>query len=143
MHEAYDATALTPMRVARLSGYIDWVSQPSIFKHYPEFLFRYPFGSNPALRIAELSRMVTFEGVVGSKPYLRLSTPSAGNLHPIELYVQVRGVKGVLSGIYHVDAGANAMVLIREIERDGLETALGMQKKFEGMLFVVSVVPFR
>ncbi|WP_345975748.1 nitroreductase family protein [Sulfurimonas sp. HSL3-7] len=143
MHEAYDATALTPMRVARLSGYIDWASQPSVFKHYPEFLFRYPFGTNPALRRAELSRMVTFEGVVGSKPYLRLNTPSAGNLHPVELYVQIRGVKGVLSGIYHVDAGANAMVLIREIERDGLEPALGMQKRFEGMLFVVSVVPFR
>lgn len=143
MHEAYDATALTPMRVARLSGYIDWVSQPSIFKHYPEFLFRYPFGTNPALRTAELSRMVTFEGVVGRKPYLRLNTPSAGNLHPVELYVQVRGVKGVLSGIYHVDAGAKAMALIGEIGRDGLEPALGMQKRFEGMLFVVSVVPFR
>ncbi len=143
MHEAYDTTALTPMRVARLSGYIDWASQPSLFKHYPEFLFRYPFGTNPALRMAELSRMVTFEGAVGSKPYLRLNTPSAGNLHPVELYVQVRGVKGVLSGIYHVDAGANAMVLIREIGRDGLEPALGMQKRFIGMLFVVSVVPFR
>lgn len=143
MHEAYDATALTPMRVARLSGYIDWASQPSLFKHYPEFLFRYPFGSNPALRRAEFSRMVTFEGIVGSRPYLRLNTPSAGNLHPVELYVQIRGVKGVLSGIYHVDSGANTMVLIREIERDGLEPALGMQKRFDGMLFVVSVVPFR
>lgn len=143
MPELYQKTALTPMRAARLSGYIDWASQPSLFKHYPEFLFRYPFGTNPALRTVELSRFITSRAVIGGKPYFRLNTPSAGNLHPIELYVQIRGVKGVLSGIYHVDAGEEALVLIREIERDGIEPEVGLSERFEGMLFIVSCVPFR
>ena len=143
MPELYQKTALTPMRAARLSGYIDWASQPSLFKHYPEFLFRYPFGTNPALRTVELSRLITSRAVIGGKPYFRLNTPSAGNLHPIELYVQIRGVKGVLSGIYHVDAGEETLVLIREIERDGIEAEVGLEERFEGMLFVVSCVPFR
>ncbi|MBU1643236.1 hypothetical protein KKE54_07730, partial [bacterium] len=55
----------------------------------------------------------------------------------------MRGVKGVLSGIYHVDAGGEALVLIREIERDGIEPEVGLSERFEGMLFIVSCVPFR
>ena len=143
MHELYEATALTPMRVARLSGYIDWASQPVIFKHYPGFLFRYPFGSNAALRKVELARAVTSRTVVGGRPYCRLNAPSAGNLHPVELYVQVRGVKGVLSGIYHVDADAEAIVLLREIEGTGIEPEVGLSERFEGMIFIVSSVPYR
>lgn len=143
MHEVYQRTALTPMRVARQSGYIDWASQPSLFKQYPEFLFRYPYGSDPRLRLIELSRLITSRSQIGGKPYYRLNTPSAGNLHPIELYVQIRSLKGILSGIYHVNAAAEELVLIREIEGDGLEGELGMKKRFEGMLFLVSCVPFR
>ncbi len=143
MADLYGDTSLTPMRVARSSGYIDWASQPALFKHYPEFLYRYPFGSNPALKQAELSRFISRRSVVGGKPYYQLNTPAAGNLHPTELYVQIRGVKGVLSGIYHVDAEQEALVLIREIERDGLEPFLGLQHRFNGMLYLVSCVPFR
>lgn len=143
MHALYERTSLTPMRAARMSGYIDWVSQPSLFKHYPDFLFRYAFGEQPELRIAELARMVTSRSNVGGKPYVRLSPPSAGNLHPLELYVQVRGIKGLLSGIYHVDAGKEQLVLIREIGREGLEPELGLTARFNGLLFVLSCVPFR
>ncbi len=143
MADLYGDTSLTPMRVARSSGYIDWASQPALFKHYPEFLYRYPFGSDSALKQAELSRFISRRSIVGGKPYYQLNTPAAGNLHPIELYVQIRGIKGVLSGIYHVDAQQEALVLIREIERDGLEAALGLQNRFNGMLYLVSCVPFR
>ena len=55
----------------------------------------------------------------------RLNVPSAGNLHPVELYVQIRGIKGIISGIYHIDALEERLVLLREIERDGLETYVG------------------
>ncbi len=143
MHDTYSDTVLTPMRVARTTGYIDWSSQPSLFKHYPRFLFRYAYGSNDTLKSVELSRFISSRSTVGGKPYYRLNVPSAGNLHPTELYVQVRGVKGVLSGIYHVDALHEELVLLREIEGDGLEPTLGLQKKFNGMLFVVSCVPYR
>lgn len=143
MHERYNDTALTPMRVARMTGYIDWSSQPSLFKRYPHFLFRYAYGSNAALKGVALSRFITSRSTVGGKPYYRLNVPSAGNLHPTELYVQIRGVKGVLSGIYHVDALNEALVLLREIENDGIEPALGLAHKFVGMIYLVSCVPFR
>jgi len=126
-----------------MSGYLDWSSQPSLFKHYPEFLFRYSFGALKALHVVELSRMISFTKEIGAKPYHQLTLPSAGNLHPIELYVQIRGIKGILSGIYHVDALKSEIVLIREIESDGLEPSVGLKGSLHGMLFILSNVPFR
>lgn len=143
MEDLYEKTSLTPMRVARLSGYIDWTSQPSLFKHYPRFAFRYPFGSISELKIAELSRCITDKTDIAGRPYYRLNTPSAGNLHPIELYVQIRGIKGVISGIYHVNAREESLVLVREIDNDGIEPLVGLSNRFKGMIFIVSIVPFR
>lgn len=143
MPDIYDATALTPLRVARSGGYIDWSAQPSLFKHYPDFLYRIGFDAHPDLKAVSLARCVTSHSTVGGRPYLRLNTPSAGNLHPVELYVQIRGLKGVLSGIYHVDAARGELVLIRECESDGLEPALGLENRFDGFLFLISIVPFR
>lgn len=143
MRDVYDATALTPLRVARSGGYIDWASQPALFKHYPDFLYRIGFDAHPDLAAAALVRCITFESTVGGKPYYRLNTPSAGNLHPVELYVQIRGLKGVLSGIYHVDALHSELVLLRECGEEGVEPLLGLEHRFVGMLFLISVVPFR
>ncbi len=131
------------MRAARLSGYIDWASQPSLFKHYPDFLFRYVYDTIPELKVAELSRCITSYKDIGGKPYYRLNTPSAGNLHPIELYVQIRGIKGVISGIYHVNPKDECFVLIREVEEEGIEPMVGLSNRFKGMIFIVSIVPFR
>jgi len=90
-----------------------------------------------------LARCVTSEHTVAGRPYKRLSTPSAGNLHPLEIYVQIRGVKGILSGIYHLDSDKDALVLIRDIEADGIETSLWLKNRFKGMIIMVSSVPFR
>jgi len=125
------------------TGFLDWNMQPCIFKHYPSSLFSYPLSTTPQLRFLHLARCVTSEHSVGGKPYKRLSIPSAGNLHPLEIYVQVRGVKGILSGIYHLDSDADKLVLVRDIEADGLEINVGMQKRFKGMIIMVSSVPFR
>jgi len=143
MHDLYDATALTPLRVARSGGYIDWASQPALFKRYPDFLYRCGFDAHPDLAPLALARCITFEAPVGGKPYYRLNTPSAGNLHPVELYVQIRGVKGVLGGIYHLDAARGELVLIRECGADGLEPLAGMAHRFDGFIVVMSVVPYR
>jgi SagB-type dehydrogenase family enzyme len=143
MKNIYEETSLTPMRAASLSGYIDWASQPSIFKHYPGFLFRYEYDTILELKVAELSRCITSYTNIGGNPYYRLNTPSAGNLHPIELYVQIRGIKGVISGIYHIDAKEESLVLIQEIEEDGIEPLVGLTHRFNGMIFIVSIVPFR
>jgi len=143
MIEVYEETALTPMSVAKMSGYTDWSSQPSMFKHYPEYLFRYKFGENEKLQPIEDARYITSKKIIGAKTYYQLNTPSAGNLHPIELYVQIRGIKGILSGIYHVDVGALEMVLVREVESEGIEPYIGLQNSFSGIIFIISCVPFR
>jgi len=143
MNSLYEKTALTPLRVAQESGFLDWSSQPSIFKHYPHFLFSYSFGEIEALHAIELARMVSSAKEIGSKQYYQLTTPSAGNLHPVEFYVQIRGLKGVLSGIYHVDAGKSQIVLIKEVQDDGLESFVGLNGSLNGMLFIITTVPFR
>lgn len=143
MTDIYEDTSLTPMRVAQMSGYIDWASQPSLFKCYPDFLFSYKYGENELLKTVELSRMITSTKEIGAKPYHQLSIPSAGNLHPVELYVQVRGVKGVLSGIYHLNPELKKIVLIKEVEEDGIESYVGLEHKLKGFIYLISCVPFR
>ena len=143
MDDLYKATSLTPLEVAKSVGYIEYRSQPSLGKHYPSFLFRYRYDTLDALAPIEMSRRVTFETMIESTPYQRLNTPSAGNLHPLELYVQIRGIKGVLSGIYHVDPWKKEIVLLEEIDKDGLECFVGLEHKFVGFLFFLSLVPFR
>jgi SagB-type dehydrogenase family enzyme len=143
MSEVYQETALTPLRVASSSGYRDWSWQPSMFKRYPNFLFRYKYEERPLLRIVELCRIVTSRFNSANQPYLQLNTPSAGNLHPVELYVQIRAMKGIISGIYHVDAGKSELVLIAEIESDGMESFVGLEKRWNGFIFLLSTVAFR
>ncbi|MCD6259684.1 MAG: nitroreductase family protein [Helicobacteraceae bacterium] len=143
MQDFYKSTSLTPLDVAKSVGYIEYASQPSLGKRYPSFLFRYSYGMLDALAPIEMSRCVTFETMIESTPYQRLNTPSAGNLHPIELYVQIRGIKGVLSGIYHVDPWNKEIVLLEEIDKDGFECFVGLKSKFVGFLFFLSLVPFR
>lgn len=69
--------------------------------------------------------------------------PSAGNLHPVELYVQIRGIKGVISGIYHVDSINDSLVLIKEVDDDGIEPSVGLDEKLYGVIFIVSATPYR
>jgi SagB-type dehydrogenase family enzyme len=143
MHSQYEKTSLTKKGVAAFGGYIDWNTQPTIFKQYPSFLFSYDFGQIEEFRFLELSRMITSKENIGLKPYYKLSTPSAGNLHPIELYIQVRGIKGIISGVYHVDVQMSKFVLLQEIEEDGFEAELGLSCKCDGIFVIVSCVPFR
>ncbi len=143
MHTLFERTKLTPQSVAKKSGFLDWNTQPSRFKHYPHFCFsydRHALGEHAWLLNL---RHVTDKRAIGGLPYERLNTPSAGNLHPIELYVQVRKLKGVISGIYHIDVQNDKLVLIREIERDGLELHVGLKSRFVGVLLLTSIVPFR
>jgi SagB-type dehydrogenase family enzyme len=143
MQTLYQKSALSRKIVAMQSGFMDWDTQPFSFKHYPDFLFYYSYGEKEQLRLLEIARCVTSAQQVAKKPYYRLNTPSAGNLHPIELYVQIRSLKGIMNGIYHIDPTRQRIVLIKEIEKEGLEEVLGIQNRFGGMLFFVSCVPFR
>lgn len=92
-----------------------------------------------ALRTA---RTVTDVQDFDGTPYYRLSTPSAGNLHPLEIYVQIRGIDGIPSGIYHLDALHDELVRIEEVGA-GFESMLGYENRFEGLLILMTLVPFR
>jgi len=143
MRDLYEETSLSKEKVAKKTGFLDWNMQPSIFKAYPDSLFSYPLSTTPQLRALYLARCVTSEHLLAGKAYKRLSTPSAGNLHPLEIYVQIRGIKGILSGIYHVNSDKDTLVLIRDIEADGVEEYVDLEQRFKGMIVMFSLVPFR
>lgn len=138
-----EQTLLTPHSIANPSGFLDWDSQPSLFKHYPHFCYRLSLSNITQLGWIRHLRSVTELNTVAHKPYYRLNTPSAGNLHPIEIYLQIRNIEGVLSGIYHWDVLHEELVLIEEIASNGCETYLGLEGRFSGCLLFFTLVPFR
>lgn len=142
MPECYEATRLDPTDVSANSSFIDWAAQPSPFKHYPDFLPCIAPDTIPLLDAVRRARTITDTQDFDSTPYHRLSTPSAGNLHPLELYVQVRGVANVPSGIYHLDARRDLLVQLCEVGA-GLERFAGLEHRFQGVLIFISLVPYR
>lgn len=141
--EVREETLLSPLKVAQRTTYLEWDSQPTLFKQYPHFCYRISLHDVAALSWLSHLRCITSLRTVAQKPYYQLNVPSAGNLQPLELYVQVRNVPGVLCGIYHLDVLSEQLVLIQEIEDDGVESYLGFTNRFNGIMLMVSVVPFR
>lgn len=138
-----EETLLTPESVASRTTYLDWDSQPSFFKHYPHFCHRLKLTDYPSLQWLEHTRFISDSTSVAQKPYYRLNVPSAGNLHPIEIYVQLRNIEGILSGIYHLDVLKRELVMIIEIAGEGIEPYMGLEHRFNGALVMISLVPFR
>ena len=138
-----EETLLTPEWVANKQTFLDWDTQPSSFKQYPHFCYRIPLRNIPSLQWLAQTRCMTDEHLVAQKPYIRLNVPSAGNLHPIEIYLQIRNVAGMLSGIYHFDVLNEELVLIKEIAGEGIEPHLGIKTRFSGVIVMISLVPFR
>ena len=138
-----EQTILSRESISRNGTYLDWDTQPSLFKHYPEFCYRLSLSKFPQLGWLRSLRCITDFKYVASKPYYRLNVPSAGNLHPIELYVQIRNLNDVLSGIYHVDILREELVLIEEIGSQGLEPYVGLEHRLSGFILLFSIVPFR
>ncbi len=141
--EVRKQTLLTPESVARKTTFLDWDSQPSLFKSYPHFCYRVALCDHPSLQWLMHTRVITDERLVAHKPYRRLNVPSAGNLHPIEIYIQIRNVTGLLSGIYHLEPLSQEIVLIAEIGAAGIEPYVGLEHRFTGCLVMLSIVPFR
>lgn len=138
-----EQTLLTPEAIAKGRSYLDWDTQPSLFKHYPHFCYRVALADQPSLEWLSHVRTITDERIVAHKPYRRLNVPSAGNLHPIELYVQIRNSPGMLSGIYHLDTLHRELVMIAEIAGEGIEPYVGLDHRFSGAIVLLSLIPFR
>ena len=126
-------------------NYVDARTQPTAFKRYPHFFRRFPFDPNHSLhQFLSLTSAITEQKQYrdGCTHLLRVQ-PSAGALYPTELYVQIRGVKGTIDGIYHLEPDTNTLVLIYELIDDGIEGYLPDHRPIKGCILIVSCVYFR
>jgi len=127
------------------SGFLDWATQPSAFKTYPKFYPRFKLDATKKLdKIVLLSGKITYEKKYSKDDtyFLRVQ-PSAGALYPTELYVQIRSLEGYVDGIYHFDVQSEALILLHELNGDGIEGVAGLDYSVNGALFLFSSPYFR
>ncbi|AFZ27462.1 nitroreductase family protein [Cylindrospermum stagnale PCC 7417] len=125
-------------------NYVDASTQPSAFKVYPKFYRRLKLnGDNPNHTFIWLSSAITFEKLYKDVPYKLRVNPSAGALYPTEVYVQIRGVEGIIDGIYHLELENNYLTLIYELIDDGLESYIIPGKSINGFIFLIGCVYYR
>lgn len=140
----HDATKHSYLSVQLDPNYVDASTQPSSFKVYPKFYRRVKLNlNNPVHSFISLTSAVTLEKVYKDGPYKLRVNPSAGALYPTEVYVQVRGIEGMVNGIYHLEVENNCLTLIYELIDDGLENYIIPGKGINGFIFLISCVYYR
>ncbi|MEH2258720.1 SagB/ThcOx family dehydrogenase [Nostoc sp.] len=140
----HDATKHSYLSVQLDPNYIDTSTQPSSFKVYPKFYRRVKLNlNNPVHAFISLTSAITLKKVYKDGPYKLRVNPSAGALYPTEVYVQVRGIEGIVNGIYHLEVENNCLTLIYELIDDGLESYIIPGKSINGFIFLVSCVYYR
>jgi SagB-type dehydrogenase family enzyme len=142
--EYHDRTKHSYLSVQLDPNYVDSSTQPSPFKYYPKFYRRFFLeADNPVHSFIRLTHRITFSKIYKDGPYQLRVNPSAGALYPTEIYVQIRGIKGLIDGIYHLEVATNSLVLIYELIDDGLESYLFPDRLVKGFIFLVSCVYYR
>jgi SagB-type dehydrogenase family enzyme len=140
----HDATKHSYLSVQLNPNYVDASTQPSSFKVYPKFYRRVKLNlNNPVHNFIWLTSAVTFEKTYKDVSYKLRINPSAGALYPTEVYVQIRGIEGIVDGIYHVEVENNCLTLIYELIDDGLESYIIPGKSISGFIFLMSCVYYR
>ena len=140
----HDATKHSPLSVMLDPNYVDSSTQPTAFKSYPRFYRRFPLDqNNPVHRFIHLTSAITFEKKYKYDSYQLRVNPSAGALYPTEIYVQIRGVKGIIDGIYHLEVATNSLTLIYELIDDGLDNYILPNSLVKGFIFLVSCAYYR
>ncbi len=157
----------------KLKGhFLDLKNHPDVFKTYPGVelyklprIFEFPqtnlsnlikkdHPQNEASRtpdIKELSRilLLTYSitaraGHAGGDFYYR-STPSAGALYPVEIYLAGNDIRGLKDGLYHFSIAQHAFSLLRTGHFAAIPevTAHPSGSKFPHMTFFLSAIFFR
>ena len=140
----HDATKHSYLSVQLDPNYVDASTQPSSFKVYPKFYRRVKLNlNNPVHAFISLTSAITLEKVYKDGPLKLRVNPSAGALYPTEVYVQVRGIEGIVDGIYHLEVENNCLTLIYELIDDGLESYIIPGKSINGFIFLISCVYYR
>jgi SagB-type dehydrogenase family enzyme len=140
----HDATKHSYLSVQLDPNYVDASTQPSQFKVYPKFYRRVKLNlNNPVHSFILLTSAITLEKVYKDGFSKLRVNPSAGALYPTEVYVQVRGIEGIVNGIYHLEVENNSLTLIYELIDDGLESYIIPGKSINGFIFLISCVYYR
>ncbi|MEH2304490.1 SagB/ThcOx family dehydrogenase [Nostoc sp.] len=140
----HEATKHSYLSVQLDPNYVDASTQPSSFKVYPKFYRRVKLNlNNPVHSFISLTSAITLEKVYKDGPYKLRVNPSAGALYPTEVYVQIRGIEGMINGIYHLEVENNCLTLIYELIDDGLENYIIPGKCINGFIFLISCVYYR
>lgn len=143
-HDYHEATKHSFRSVQLNPNYVDASTQPALFKHYPKFFRRFSLDLTDLVHaFLHQTIAITFQKQYRQEWFARRVNPSAGALYPTELYVQLRGISGLLDGIYHLEAETKALTLIYELIDDGLEGYFSDNRKIHGFIFLVSCVYFR
>ena len=142
MQKFHNQTDITVKNSFEQTQFIDWRTQAKDHKSYPKFFRRFNIDEfNEIKFIKNFGNITNTKKYANEEVYLR-TNPSAGGLYPCEVYIQIRGVKGLLSGIYHYEPLTNTLALIHELSNDGIEYYFkkNSSKKF---IFLISNVYFR
>lgn len=143
-NEYHEATKHSFRSVQLDPNYVDSSTQPTPFKHYPKFFRRFPLTpDHPWHDFLRSTSAITFQKMYREGAYSLRVNPSAGALYPTEVYVQLRGISGLIDGIYHLEVETNALTLIYELIDDGVEAYFGDHQIIQGAVFLVSCVYFR
>ncbi|MBW4684697.1 MAG: nitroreductase family protein [Komarekiella atlantica HA4396-MV6] len=140
----HEATKHSCLSVQLDPNYVVASTQPSAFKVYPKFYRRVKLDFNNLIHsFIGLTSAVTLEKVYQDGSSKLRVNPSAGALYPTEVYVQVRGIQGLVDGIYHLEVENNSLTLIYELIDDGLESYIIPGKSIKGFIFLISCVYYR
>ncbi len=123
--------------------FLDWQTQPRSYKRYPHFYPRFSLEGHEELEKLALIGCVTMTRQYPGMELQLRSVPSAGGLYPCEIYLQLRGIKGFIDGIYHFEYDTKNLCLLHEIEKDGVESFFPDTSKQRGIIALVSTVYFR
>jgi len=143
MSHAHDKTNHSYISIRKNANFLDWRTQPKNFKTYPHFSQRFKIDDYEELKDLNLIGGITFEKEYPEGRYYLRTNPSAGGLCPCEIYIQLRGIKGLVSGIYHYEPLKATLCLLQEIDGDGVEHYFKDKNKQKGITFLVSSIYFR
>ena len=131
------------LSIRKNAFFLDWQTQPKSTKNYPHFQNRFKISDFPELENLNLIGGITFEKEYPTGKYYLRTVPSAGALYPCEIYVQLRGIKGLISGIYHYEPYSATLCLLHECESDGIEYYFKDKTIQKGISFLISAAYFR
>ena len=143
MPQFHQQTKHSYISVRKNAVFLDWRTQPKNFKKYPHFFQRYNIEDYEELKDINLIGGISFEKEYPEGTYYLRTNPSAGALYPCEIYLQIRGVKGLLDGIYHYEIHGASLSLLLELDSDGVEHYFKDKLKQKGIIFLISSIYFR